>query len=287
MRREEAIEQGSEPLSEPWPTDRQYQRAGSSQFPPARGRTRPTTEDHAGGVGLRMANEALLAIGTARRQRPSSPCSATVSQLTDMELGNDRAGGRATAIALVAVLVAAACQMAVIPPSAPSTEALPDLPPAGRSLCADGVRNVIRRVEGGAATALERLQAAYENTPGFIAVVHDGAKPIIVVDAALLSEWRARIAPSGVTVASTCVDRQLLATVKAALSEVRRPPNGTAAAGYDALDDAIVVEGVELGELLEALRQLTSSAETAALEAIAAGTLRLDEQPLHVSRWSQ
>lgn len=141
---------------------------------------------------------------------------------------------------------------------------------------------VLRRVDGGAADALEDLQGTYENEPGFLGVVHDGVKPVVVVDAGRLAEWRARVAPRGIAIAPSCVDTRLLAAVLAALPRIDTPENRAISAGYDVLDDAITVRGVERDDLIAALDEVLPDSETTVVEAIAAGTLRIDPRPTHV-----
>jgi hypothetical protein len=131
-------------------------------------------------------------------------------------------------------------------------------------------------VDGAAANVLEQLQGTYENEPGFLAVVNDGAKAIVVVDARMVDEWRTRMAPHDVAVAPSCIDPRLLAAVLAALPGIDRPPNATTSAGYDALEDAIVVRGVSRDNLVNALAEAGTGMQSAAIDAIAAATLRVD-----------
>jgi hypothetical protein len=134
---------------------------------------------------------------------------------------------------------------------------------------------VATNLTGAPADALERLQGIYEDDPGFLAVVFDGTEPIVVVDSSMLAEWQDWLAPSGVAVAPSCIDPTLLASVHAVLPAVR-PPNGGVIAGYDALNDAVMVRGVDADTLVAALEEWSPGSGSKALAAIAAGTLRID-----------
>jgi hypothetical protein len=136
------------------------------------------------------------------------------------------------------------------------------------------------------AEALQELQATYEESPGFMAVVHDGASPIIVVDRALLPQWHAQMAPRGVRVAPSCVDARLVDAVLAALPKIDST-GGASSTGYDAIRDAIIVRGVKADDLVAAIRQFTPELGDAAEQAIAAGTLRVDSRPLPGQRLGQ
>ncbi|MEO5966019.1 MAG: hypothetical protein ABIR11_11185 [Candidatus Limnocylindrales bacterium] len=130
---------------------------------------------------------------------------------------------------------------------------------------------------------LEQLQATYEQDPGFLAVVFDGTKPIVVVDRAALAEWQLRLVPRGVAVASSCIDTRVLAGVLLVLPTVR-PPDGIVSAGYNGLDDSIDVLGVDTDTLVAALEQQRAGGGKAALDAIARGTLRIDPRKVSGTR---
>ncbi|MHB8892496.1 MAG: hypothetical protein ACYC65_10685 [Candidatus Limnocylindrales bacterium] len=131
-------------------------------------------------------------------------------------------------------------------------------------------------LRGSAADALEQLQGTYENGPGFLGVVWDGHQGVIVVEAGQLLAWQARMGPLGIAVARSCVDPALLATVKAVLPRISEQQDGIMSAGYNVLDDAISVSGIDAEVLLAAMDEIRPGARSAALAAIADGTLRID-----------
>lgn len=114
--------------------------------------------------------------------------------------------------------------------------------------------------------------------------MHDGATPVLVVDIGRLGEWQARLAQNGIPVAPSCVDTRLLAAVHAVLPQIARLQGGGMLAAYNALDDAIVVRGVDRDVLIAALIEVVPDAERAVLDAIAAGTLRIDPRKMDVLR---
>ena len=181
--------------------------------------------------------------------------------------------GPATLCLAVVVSLLAGCGSAEPTSPTETPRATPAL--SGRSVCPSSVPFVASNLTGRPADVLERLQGTYENDPGFLAVVFDGTKPIVIVDSSVLAEWQDWLAPSGVAVAPSCVDSTLLAAVHAVLPAVR-PPGGGVMAGYDALDDAIGVRGVDAETLAAALEQWSPGMGGTALSAIAAGTLRID-----------
>jgi len=157
-----------------------------------------------------------------------------------------------------------------------------DVPAAGlegRTACPGSVPAVLTNLRGGSADALEELQATYASDPGFRAVVFDGAQPIVVVDAATLPDWQLRLGPLGLAVAPSCVDPELLAAVHRVVPVVA-PADRTITAGYNALDDRIFVMGIDADTLIRALEEQAPGAGDAALDAIAEGTLGIDEQPI-------
>ena len=181
--------------------------------------------------------------------------------------------GPATLCLAVVVSLLAGCGSAEPTSPTETPKATPAL--SGRTVCPGAVRGVGTNLTGAPADALEWLQGTYENDAGFLAVVFDGTQPVVIVDSNQLAEWRARLAPSGVAVAPSCVDSTLLAAVHAVLPAVR-PPGGGVMAGYDALDDVIGVRGVDAETLAAAPEQWSPGMGGTALSAIAAGTLRID-----------
>jgi hypothetical protein len=188
---------------------------------------------------------------------------------------------------LAALLVASGCLATTAPTPERSqgqemtVGVTPGVGPLGRTVCANAVPFVLRQMGGQAADAVEAIQARFESEPGFMAVVHDGTEPIVVVDAAHFAEWRSRLAP--IRVAASCVDPGLIAAVLLALPRIATSTNGGVSGGYDALDDAILVRGVEPAELVHALSNDMQDADRVVLNAIATGALRFDpRQPLRL-----
>lgn len=138
-------------------------------------------------------------------------------------------------------------------------------------------------LKGAAADTLEQLQATYEGMPGFRAVVFDGTKAIVVVDAASMPGWLAELTPKGIAVAPSCVDPVLLDAVMAAVPALTQPDGGSTA-GYNALDDTIEVRGIEAVALLAALNEVDPALGASARGAVAAGTLRINEARISISR---
>jgi hypothetical protein len=148
-------------------------------------------------------------------------------------------------------------------------------PAEGRTTCPGSVLRAETDLTGAPADALEQLQATYEDDPGFLAVVFDGTKPVVVVESARLAEWQLRLLPSGVAVARSCIDPALLAAVHAGLP-LLPPVGGMVSAGYDGLDDTIFVLGVDAETLVRTVDGVSPGAGRAARDAIADGTLRID-----------
>jgi hypothetical protein len=146
--------------------------------------------------------------------------------------------------------------------------------PLGRSVC-PGAMSAVRAIVGAQVDVVEQIQAEYESAPGFLGVVSDGTRPIIIVDSLRLHEWQAQVSPLGLAVAPSCTSAGLLDAIKAVLPRLQRATGVTVIAGYDVLDDAIFVQGVDAPELVNALAISLPDAETLTNEAIAAGTLRL------------
>jgi hypothetical protein len=137
---------------------------------------------------------------------------------------------------------------------------------------------VLRNIRGSGAQAVEELQNRFEGSPGFLGVVHDGVRPVVIVEATVFGAWEQRLAPTEIAVTPSCVDGTLLAAVLAVLPDLHRPGTGVLA-GYDVLDDSIFVRGVEIGALITALKAVLPGAEQTAFGAIADGTLRIDTDP--------
>lgn len=144
----------------------------------------------------------------------------------------------------------------------------------GRTVCPGAVVGATNQIPADSVEVLVRLQETYENNPGFLAVVWDGRRPVVVVDRAQVQDWASRLAAESIAVAPSCIDPTLLALVYEALPRIN--VSGEHGGGYDALDDAIFVTGVETEVLLTALDAVQPGVRVAALAAIADGTLRID-----------
>jgi hypothetical protein len=102
------------------------------------------------------------------------------------------------------------------------------------------VSHVLTDLGGPIADELERFQETYQNDEGFRSVVFDGDSPIIVVDSALLDQWQKRIGGAARVVAS-CVPANLVSVALGSIEDVDVREGQYAAAGYDALVDAVRV----------------------------------------------
>lgn len=147
---------------------------------------------------------------------------------------------------------------------------------SGRARCAGAVDAARVLNQGDAGDVLERIQAAGELAPGFLAVVHDGDGPIVVVERPFLEEWVARTAGWGVRAAPSCVPHEILTTTTVALTQIRLGPGEMTSAGYDAISDAMVVTSTFSD--VEMLALLTSDVPSAQ-RAYTSGTLRLVQIP--------
>jgi hypothetical protein len=187
---------------------------------------------------------------------------------------------RATGMLALLGCLLGGCAMAPAPSSGPPGSAVAA---QGRSRCLGSVPVVRGKLKGAAADTLEQLQGTYEEKPGFRAVVFDGAQAIVVVDGASLPAWIAELTPKGIAVAPSCVDPLLLDAVMAAVPALT-PPVGGSTAGYNALDDAIEVGGIGADALLAALDEVNPALGETARGAVGAGTLRINEARISVSR---
>lgn len=146
----------------------------------------------------------------------------------------------------------------------------------GRSVCPGSVPRVLDNMGGGVADQVEALQTAHQDEPGFRAVVNDGERAVIVVDAAALADSTARMAGTGVGVAPSCVDARLRPVVEASMAQIELPPDGILSVGYNGLDDVIEVRGLTRDELMDAVRNAAPAAHDLVLRGFADGTLRMD-----------
>lgn len=187
---------------------------------------------------------------------------------------------RAAGVLALASGLLGGCAMAPAPSPKPTASAVAA---QGRSRCPGSVPVVRGNLKGAAADTLEQLQGTYEERLGFRAVVFDGTKAIVVVDAASLPAWIAELTPKGIAAAPSCVDPMLLDAVMAAVPALT-PPDGGSTAGYNGLDDTIEVGGVGAVALLAALDEVDPALGKSAEGAVAAGTLRINEARISVSR---
>jgi len=152
----------------------------------------------------------------------------------------------------------------------------PPVDPVGRTKCAGAVDTVLTNLTGDAADAVEELGETVAEAAGFLAVVFDGSKPIVVVEAARLPEWLIELGPKGIAVAPSCIDPELLAAVRAVLPTLVAG-DWVVSAGYDALEDRISVMGVDADTLIDALEAQEAGMGARARAAIEAGTLEVSE----------
>jgi len=165
-------------------------------------------------------------------------------------------------------------------PSASPNASILLAPASSRSLCPGAVAVVQTNLTGGPADALERLGATYQGDPGYLAVVFDGTKAVVIVESDALPAWQARLASSGVAVARSCVDPGLIRAVDQVMSRMAVPSGLIVSGGYDALTDAIMVVGVDQNALVAAIGQISEADRQAAIRAIADGTLRANRQAI-------
>lgn len=187
---------------------------------------------------------------------------------------------RVAGVLALACFLLGGCAIAPAPSPEPAASAVAA---QGRSRCPGSVPVVRENLKGAAADTLEQLQGTYEERPGFRAVVFNGTKAIVVVDAASLPGWLAELTPKGIAVARSCVDRALLDAVMAAIPALT-PPDGGSTAGYNGLDDTIEVGGIGAVALLTALDEADLALGESARDAVASGTLRINEARITISR---
>jgi hypothetical protein len=182
-------------------------------------------------------------------------------------------------VLLIPLLIAACGSTATSTPTEPASPSSELVTLEGRTICPGSLRWVGENLVGQPADVLEEVQAGFENEPGFLAVVYDGTRAVIVVDSGLLTDWQALLQATDIGVAPSCINTSLLEGVMAVL-QVVRPRGGGVSAGYDALDDTIKVNGVDANTLVSALDQWSPGTGAAATAAIVNGTLRIDPRPL-------
>ena len=183
-----------------------------------------------------------------------------------------RSGGWLLALAAAA----GACTTVGQPSAAPLPAGYPPVERVGRSRCAGAVEAVLTGLTGEAADAVEELGGTVSDKPGYLAVVFDGSKPIVIVEAARLPGWQNELGPLGIAVAPSCIDPDLLAAVRAVLPTLVAG-DWIVGAGYDALADRISVMGVDADTLLDALDAHGAGMGPRARAAIEAGTLEISE----------
>ena|SRR5436190_13256806 len=183
-------------------------------------------------------------------------------------------------LAMICLLFTAVLACCTSRPAAPPSRSVSPQPATGRNVCSGAIAVAETGLTGGPADTVELLQRTYQNDPGFLAVVFDGTKAVVVVESAMLSVWQARLAPSGVAVAPSCVDPTVIHAVDQAMSTLVVPSGMIASGGYDALADAITVLGIDQDTLIAAIGRVSDASRQAAIQALADGTLRVDPQPM-------
>jgi hypothetical protein len=182
----------------------------------------------------------------------------------------NRPGQTILATILMTVLVAG-CGPSVASSPGSSTRVV------GRTSCPGAVLTAMSDLTGTAADAVEALGTSYGDQPGVLAVVYDGSKPILIVERQGFPIWSAKLAGTGVSVAPSCIDPDLLAGLQAVVPELARS-GVIVSAGYDGLDDAIVVSGGDPGTVISAVENYRPGLGDRAQEAIRQGTLRVDDR---------
>jgi hypothetical protein len=175
------------------------------------------------------------------------------------------------------VLALGGCAASVPSPSTLSSGLPVEVLHVGRTACPGSLAQIAQAIEDDATVdLLEGLQTTYEGDPGFLAVVWDGTRAVIVVETGWLPAWQTRLGPLRIAVAPSCINPALLAAIHTALPRIAAHSGGGIMAGYNVVDDAINVMGVEPDDLLAALDEVHPDARNAAVAAIADGTLRID-----------
>lgn len=101
----------------------------------------------------------------------------------------------------------------------------------GRNRCAGSVDHVMTNLTGAAGDTLEQLQAKYEDSTGFRAVVFDDTAAFVVVDPETLGAWNDRLADSGVRAAPSCVSTDLVTSASHMAASLTLGNDEWAAAG--------------------------------------------------------
>jgi hypothetical protein len=131
---------------------------------------------------------------------------------------------------------------------------------------------------GSAADQLEELQAKYEDTAGFRAVVFDGQDAIVVVAPESLDLWRKRLAASSVSLVASCVSTPLADAVQRAVDSINVGSGGFSAVGYDALLDAMTV--ITTAPSADVVDAIDTALPGATGSALVAGTVRISQAGL-------
>jgi hypothetical protein len=143
--------------------------------------------------------------------------------------------------------------------------------PSNAHLATEGLPEALPAVSGDDADVLEALQAKYEGFDGFLAVVHDGRSPAIVVDRESLIAWKGRVTRDEANVVPSCVPTGLLAAAKDATRAMRFDVGEFAAVAYDAITDAVIVQSTRPDAVVR------SAVEAAGADRLDAGaSLRTD-----------
>lgn len=164
-----------------------------------------------------------------------------------------------------------------VPASSLGAEPMGPSEVSGRTLCDGSIDRVFTDLSGAPADSIERLQAKYEDVPGFRSVVYDGQAAVVVVEARALEEW-ADLIDKAVRVAPSCVSEDLIEAAAAVVRDLDLGEDESAVSGYDALVDAAFVLSARPDSEIEAAldRSFASSGGSdQILKSRASGLLRL------------
>lgn len=149
--------------------------------------------------------------------------------------------GRLIANAAVVVLLAlslAPGTAAFSPPPVPR-DAAPTVTSEWHTGCA---REVLPKLEtdmtGKNAEETERLQALYEEQPGFLGVVRGGGQFWVIVDSNV-EAWADKVADEGATVVSSCVQTGVLDSAKKVISDATHDSGEFSSVAYNVFTDSV------------------------------------------------
>jgi putative intracellular protease/amidase len=144
---------------------------------------------------------------------------------------------------------------------------------SGRTTCQGSIDSVMTNLDGSAADQLEELQAKYENTDGFRAVVFSGKSAAIVVAPETVDAWRKALANSDVKVVASCVSTALLDATRQAVDGTSAAADGFSSVGYDALLDAVTA--ISTAPIADIVATVDAAVPGDSADALANGALRI------------